>query len=123
MTVRFMGIIYRNGYFQTWGFSCRLRKIPFVGEKVYDFTRWLCGKATGHTPSRTEWGYGGGGYADVWCRWCNQIGQIPRSELEDRFANARATVWQAFQCDIRRPYRGEPLNGLDSHHDASRSQE
>lgn len=30
-----------------------------------------CQFLTGHEPSNTEWGYGGGNYVDRWCRWCN----------------------------------------------------
>ena len=53
-------------YPQTWGLNCRIRKIPLIGEYLYEFNRWLCGKLTGHRVSKTEWGYGiGNGYGDV----------------------------------------------------------
>jgi hypothetical protein len=99
--VRFLGSMYVDGYFQTWGFSSRLRRIPLVGGWLYAAARALCGKLTGHSPSKTEWGYGGGGFGDVWCRWCNQLGRIPLSELADRYENARSTIWGATQCDIK----------------------
>lgn len=101
--MHFMGILYRNGYLQTWGAAARTQNIPIVGKYLYSAIRSTCGKLTGHRPSKTEWGYGGGDYGDVWCRWCNQIGRIPRSELADRFEHARHTIWENFHCDISRP--------------------
>jgi hypothetical protein len=95
------GFTYSNGYFQTWAASAKTQSIPLVGKLIYALIRWSCGKIIGHEPSKTEWGYGGGGHADVWCRWCNQIGSIPVSDLEKRYENARSTIWGAMQCDIR----------------------
>lgn len=89
------------GYPQTWVEVAKLRRVPWVGTMLYRFAQWLCGKLTGHHVSRTEWGYGGGDHADVWCRWCNKMGKIPRSELADRYVNARRTIWGLTGCDIR----------------------
>lgn len=87
-------------YPQTWAINVSLSRIPIVGNYIYEFNRWLCGKLTGHHISKTEWGYGiGNGYGDVWCRWCNCMGQVPLSDLS-RFENARHTIWGATGCDI-----------------------
>ena len=37
----------------------------------------LCGWLTGHEISKTEWGYGGGKYADMNCRWCDKTIRVP----------------------------------------------
>ena len=100
--VRFLGIIYEEGYLQTWGFACRLKKLG-----LYRIAQFICGKVTSHEPSKTEWGYGGSAYGDVWCRWCNKIGSIPRSEL-NRFEHARSTIWGATGCDISKKDWGPP---------------
>lgn len=60
-------------YIQTW--------------KYFPYGRWwskpcqlICGLFTGHEWSKTESGYGGGPWMDVWCRWCNHNGKIPIAE-------------------------------------------
>lgn len=68
-------------YFQTWHKVSRLRKIPVIGKYLYVFCQWLCGKVLKHEPSKTEWGYGGGEFADSWCRWCNKHIEIPKSVI------------------------------------------
>lgn len=105
--MRMFGILFRNGYLQTWGLSVRSQNIPLIGPQLYNALRWTCGKLTGHHVSKTEWGYGGGGYADVWCRWCNQIGQIPLSDGPDRFKNMRSTIWKFTGCDITKTIPSE----------------
>jgi hypothetical protein len=44
--------------------------------------QWLCGKLTGHELSKTEKGYGGGKFADQWCRWCDKMFKIPLQEMD-----------------------------------------
>lgn len=88
-------------YFQTWMHWCKTRKIPWLGERIYRGGQRLCGRLTGHHASKTEWCYGGGSHADVWCRWCNQMGSIPLDDLDMRFENARTTIWNFTACDIR----------------------
>ena len=34
----------------------------------------------GHEISKTEWGYGGGAFIDHWCRWCNEMIEVPAAE-------------------------------------------
>lgn len=78
-------------YFQTWALASIVsRKSKLVGAAL----RWLCSKITGHEASMTEWGYGRGDTADVWCRWCNLPGSMPRSAAEKRFENMRRTIWK-----------------------------
>ena len=36
-----------------------------------------CKSLTGHEPSETEWGYGGGDYVD---RWCNKLMKVHKKE-------------------------------------------
>jgi len=51
-------------YPQLWNFASGKRRVT-------RFVRWLCENFIGHELSETEWGYGGDGYVDRWCRWCN----------------------------------------------------
>ena len=69
-----------KGYFQTWTLVSSIRSIKFIGEYLSKFIQYLCGIICGHEHSKTEWGYGGGDYADSWCRWCNKMIQIPKEE-------------------------------------------
>lgn len=63
-------------YIQTWQYVARLnRHLPWIARLI----QWLCG-LRGHEISKTEHGYGGGKYADCWCRWCNKHLQIPKAE-------------------------------------------
>jgi hypothetical protein len=94
----FLGISFRNGYLQSWALASMInRRCKPIGTAL----RWLCGKLTGHPPSKTEWGYGGGGMVDVYCRWCNQPIQIPLAEADRRFEKLRGTVYSAVGRDIR----------------------
>ncbi len=86
-----------KGYPQTWGDVCKLRKIPKIGKLLYKIMQSTCGNITGHVPSKTEWGYSGGEYADTWCRWCNKIGKLKVTELPK---SARKIIWEANGCDI-----------------------
>ena len=43
--------------------------------------QFLCGLLGGHELSETEWGYGGGKYADRWCRWCDKLVKVPRESI------------------------------------------
>jgi hypothetical protein len=40
----------------------------------------ICGFLTGHEISKTEVGYGGGGFIDRNCQWCDKSIKIPKSE-------------------------------------------
>jgi len=106
--MNFCGILFRDGYLQTWPLSARTRHIPVIGEWIYASIRSACQKLCGHEASKTEWGYGGGTHADVWCRWCNQIGQIPISKTADRFEHFRNTIWELTGCDINHITDKEP---------------
>ncbi len=48
-----------------------------------------CGLFGGHELSRTEWGYGGGKYADRWCRWCNKRIQVPKESVWFSFKDSK----------------------------------
>ncbi len=86
-------------WFNTWLartiFSKRFWNEPFddYPQSWYYMPHWkwlrtplqfLCG-LRGHEPSKTEWGYGGGGKVDTWCRWCNHVSQVPISEARFRY--------------------------------------
>jgi len=51
-----------------------------INELEIDLLQDLCGMLTGHELSNTEFGYGGKGMVDRWCRWCNKLIQIPKDE-------------------------------------------
>jgi len=83
-------------YIQTWKYVGKLRVVP----PIYSVAQWICSKVTGHEASRTEWGYGGGSHADVWCRWCNRLGKMPIADAADKFDNLRNTLWNVTGHDI-----------------------
>lgn len=70
-------------YFQTWMYISKLRRVKFVGKILVAIIQFFCG-LKGHELSKTEWGYGGGEYADRWCRWCNKLIKVPKTSI--RFA-------------------------------------
>lgn len=76
-------------YPQTWGLVVYM---PY--RWMRRLTQRLCGTWGGHEWSATEWGYGGGGYCDRWCRWCNQISSQPLAENE--MAEDRAELLNIF---------------------------
>lgn len=75
-----------KGYFQTWTWMSKLRRWGLP--TLVLFLQFLCG-LRGHEPSKTEWGYGGGEYADSWCRWCNKFLQVPKSSVWFRNREAK----------------------------------
>lgn len=68
----------RVEYPQTWWYVAHLKRWP----RIQTIIQWCCRMLTGHELSRTEWGYGGGGYADRWCRWCNKLIKVPRESVQ-----------------------------------------
>jgi len=72
-------------YPQTWYLMPKKRNYP----KLRYFIQQMCGLLTGHELSKTEWGYGGGKYADRWCRWCDKMIRVPHESLYFEFDNAR----------------------------------
>lgn len=48
---------------------------------IRSFLQTLCKIVGGHELSETEWGYGGGEYADRWCRWCDKMIQVPKTSV------------------------------------------
>lgn len=68
-------------YFQTWMYVSKFNRIPVIGKYVVKTIQFICG-LRGHETSKTEWRYGGGEYADCWCRWCNKFIQVPKSVVQ-----------------------------------------
>ena len=72
--IRFAGLLqlecYDESYPQFWYCLPRSKTL----RKPLQF---LCGLLGGHELSKTEWGYGGGPYADRWCRWCDKRVEVP----------------------------------------------
>lgn len=62
------------GYPQTMYLAMKLPR------RLQRAARWLCRHAGGHELSDTDRGYGGGGFIDRWCRWCNQHIEVPVEE-------------------------------------------
>lgn len=66
-------------WFPRW--NKRLKKIgKYEHSKRLHVIQWMCGCATGHEMSETEWGYGGGNFVDRNCRWCDKGFKIPKVE-------------------------------------------
>jgi hypothetical protein len=68
----------RELYPQLW--YCWPRWAGRRNPRIFRVRTWLCGKLTGHELSRTEWGYGGGKFVNMNCRWCDKAFSIPLSE-------------------------------------------
>lgn len=73
-----------KGYFQTWPYVSKIRRILLVGQLLSKTLQFICG-LFGHELSKTEWGYGGGDTADRWCRWCNKLIVVPKSSIQFAF--------------------------------------
>ena len=82
-------------YFQTWMYVSKANRIPVIGKYVVKTIQFICG-TKGHELSKTEWGYGGGEYADCWCRWCNKCIQVPKSVVQ--FTNKDSSVLMKQVC-------------------------
>lgn len=65
-------------YPQTWYLMPRNKTARKVLQR-------LCGWVGGHELSKTEAGYGGGDYADRWCRWCDKLMKVPKTSIMFEF--------------------------------------
>lgn len=70
----------RTTYPQLWYCMPSTKRFPRL-RRVLQF---LCG-LTRHELSNTEWGYGGGKYADRWCRWCDKLFRVPKESVYFEF--------------------------------------
>ena len=68
----------RRAYPQLW--YCWPRWSGRGHRRIFNARIKICGFLTGHEPSSTEWGYGGGEFADGNCRWCDFSISIPLQE-------------------------------------------
>jgi len=66
----------RYKYPQLWWIWPGSRKYPKTRQNI----KKACGVLTGHEISKTEWGYGGGGFVDRHCRWCDKLIRVPKQE-------------------------------------------
>ncbi len=71
-------------YPQTWNYMPK--RFPWTKALL----QFLCNLFGGHELSKTEWGYGGGEYADKWCRWCNKMVQVPKESIYFQFKGSAA---------------------------------
>ena len=71
-----------SDYPQTWYFVSGRK--PYISKTI----QWLCNLITKHELSETEWGYGGGDYADCWCRWCNKRIKVLKSVIQFKFKDS-----------------------------------
>ena len=69
-------------YFKTGHHVAKLRILGF--KRTVKVIQFLCG-IRGHEVSKTDWGYGGGDSADVWCRWCDKMFYVPKDSIRFRF--------------------------------------
>ncbi|HOU57772.1 MAG TPA: hypothetical protein PK556_12595, partial [Smithellaceae bacterium] len=65
----------RQLYPQLW--DCWPKWTGRKNPRIFAARTLICGWLTGHEISRTEWGYGGGKYADMNCRWCDKTIRVP----------------------------------------------
>lgn len=64
---------HESGYIQTWYLMPSWKPLRRLFQHIH-------GIIWSHTPSKTEWGYGGGNFADLHCRWCDQLMRMPIDE-------------------------------------------
>ena len=68
-------------YPQTWYYMPGSKRFP----KIRKLLQWFCGIFGKHELSKTEWGYGGGDFADRHCRWCDKLVQVPKESIYFQF--------------------------------------
>ena len=76
---------YKNkgkDYSQTWYY------MPKKFRNLRKIIQCICGLWDGHELSNTEWGYGGGQYADRWCRWCDKRIKVPKDSIRFNFKDS-----------------------------------
>lgn len=65
------------------------------------FVQWLCGLLVGHEASDTEWEYGGDGFVERHCRWCDESIMVPMDE-EPTAKDWLRGLWDANEQNERR---------------------
>ncbi len=91
-----------DDYVQTWyymplrwkknkGLNDEIKK-HFIGYRLRKILEFLCGLLGDHELSNTEWGYGGGKYADRHCRWCDKTIRVPYESTYFEFPIARQMI-------------------------------
>ena len=75
-----------SNYPQTWYYMPKRRRFPWARRIL----QCACGIFGGHELSNTEWGYGGGDYADRWCRWCDKMIVVPKESIYFQFRDSNA---------------------------------
>jgi hypothetical protein len=68
----------RATYPQLW--YCWPKWAGMRNPRIFRARTWLCGVLTGHELSKTEWGYGGGKFVQMNCRWCDKSFDVPMEE-------------------------------------------
>lgn len=69
----------------------KLRKLKFIGKYILRFIQLICGITTGHSYDG-DWGYGGGDYADVWCRHCDNFTSVHKTSIWFRNKESRGMM-------------------------------
>ena len=78
-----------------WSRHSTKTKHHMIGYPFRLFIEWLCGICGGHELSKTEWGYGGGDYADRHCRWCDKVIRVPKESVWFAFRESDAKDWMS----------------------------
>lgn len=58
--------------------------------KKFAFIQYICG-LIGHSFD-ADWGYGGGEYADAWCRHCDKFSQVHKTSIWFKNREARGLM-------------------------------
>lgn len=84
-------------YPQTWYYMPPLWRKHKLGDPVKKHPigyparkglQFICGILGGHELSKTEWGYGGGQFADRHCRWCDKLVRVPKESIYFQFKDS-----------------------------------
>lgn len=67
-------------------------KVKKLWKPLRLFVQFICG-LRGHSFDG-DWGYGGGDYADVWCRHCDHFSQVPKTSIWFKRRYAKALMEQ-----------------------------
>ena len=73
-----------------WVYVSRIGRVTLIGKPIKWLIQFLCG-LRGHSYDG-DWGYGGGDFADVWCRHCNYFTQVHKTSIWFKSREAKSLM-------------------------------
>jgi len=84
--------IFYEGRVMTCYLVNRIGRTPIAGKMIKKSIQFVCG-LFGHTYD-ADWGYGGGEFADAWCRFCDHFEHVHKTSIWFRNREARSLMSQ-----------------------------